>query len=120
MPVTGGVGLAVHVRQGFGVAGIARLSNRKVQGNGDAGVPVAGNWKPGAKNKICVKLAPIGAPRDRLPASVVYVWGNWGISRWTRQPQILKMRQWSVMTINQRLDQAQALVNSLGCPANIV
>ena len=76
MPVTGGIGHAIDIRQGLGVAEITCLPNRQVQGNRGANTPVRGDLKLSAEDKIRVELTPISAPQDHRPVPIVYFWGN--------------------------------------------
>jgi hypothetical protein len=64
MSVAGSIGHTVNVSQGFGVAEIACLANQKVQGDREGNVPIGGDLKLSAKDKIRVRLTPIGAPRE--------------------------------------------------------
>jgi len=120
MTVTGSIGQAINVGQGFGVAEIACLANRKVQGNGRVNVPVGGDLKLGAEDKICVGLAPVRAPRDWLPVGVVYLGGDGRVNQGTFQLEVPKMGQWLTAAVNQRLDQPQASVDFAGGQANVV
>ena len=120
MPVAGSVGQAVNVGQALGVAEIAGLANGKVQGNRGINVPIGGDLKASAKNKIRVGFTPIGAPRDWLPVGIVYFWGNRGINQGTFQLEVPERRQWLTAVVNQRLDQPQASVDFAGGQANVM
>ena len=79
-----------------------------------------GDLKPSAEDEIRAGLTPIGPPRDGLPVSIHYFWGDRRINQGAFQLQITKLRQWLMTTVNQGLNQAQASVDFGRGQTNVV
>jgi len=67
-----------------------------------------------------VRLAPVRAPQDQLPAYVVYFWRNRRINQRAFQLEVPKIQQWLATAVNQRLDEPQSSVDFAGGQANNV
>jgi hypothetical protein len=109
MAVAGGVGVAIYVGQSFRMAEIAGLADGQVQGYRRIRFPAKRDLKPGAEDKIGIRLTPVGPPGDRGPVPIVNLLRDRRIDLGTRQPAVPERGQRMALMVNQRLDQHQAL-----------
>jgi hypothetical protein len=118
--VRSGIGSPINVNQGLWIADVSGAGQGQIKGHGDVWLPIKGNLKTATQDEISISYAPISIRVDHRPIAVVDVQAQRRNLQGTVQGKVAKRGQWLASPVDQRFNEAQALGNFFGGPANFM